>query len=75
MRYRLKWMTSDGEILWIVVDGRSGEILRILPYVRRSRDPHDHYGDSPDYRHGPSQGWPMPGGGGGGPPGGPGPRG
>lgn len=74
VRYRLKWMTPEGDILWILVDGRNGDILRILPNVRqrpddRNRDMRDQGPPPQGAYH--DDGWQNDG-----PPhGGPGPRG
>lgn len=32
-RYLIKWMTTDGRILWFEVDASNGHILRLLPTV------------------------------------------
>ena len=38
MRYRLKWMTPDGRIVWFDADARTGRVLRQGPDLRPRYD-------------------------------------
>jgi hypothetical protein len=42
-RYRIKWMTPEGRIVWFDADARTGRVLGAVPYPR-SRYDDDRYG-------------------------------
>ena len=44
MRYRLKWMTPDGHIVWFDADARTGRVLS-PDFDRR-----EHFGPAPPFR-------------------------
>jgi len=59
-RYRLKWMTPDGRIIWFDVDARSGRTLGGYegPGRRFDGDRFDNYGGGPSrYDRGQQGGW------------------
>ncbi len=51
-RYRLKWMTPDGRIIWLDTDARTGRVLGVEGVRRHSQDPRSYFLD----RYGPPPG-------------------
>ena len=43
-RYRIKWMTPEGRIVWFDADARTGRVLGAVPYPRSRYDDDDRYG-------------------------------
>jgi hypothetical protein len=53
-RYRLKWMTPEGRIIWLDTDARTGQVLGVEGVRRRALEPpnpRDYYEDRYGPRH------------------------
>jgi hypothetical protein len=62
LRYRLKWMTPEGRIVWFDVDARSGRVLGGFPVAPERRFPDNGFPGQNDRGWGGGQGWPHGGG-------------
>lgn len=60
LRYRLKWMTPEGRIVWFDVDARNGRVLNGYTMAPPSRFPDNGFPGDRGWVRG--QGWPHGGG-------------